>query len=139
MFRETWVKQVYAVILDRGPNHFIIARGTTQINHDQGELVFGPVRPGSRAAKRWRNPDVTADTYFYRFDIRPVKIDTISPELVRGYCEEELLRALHDAMNQLIADLHAGKRMPRWAGWPSEAFAPLSEAKAAPSETSGVE
>lgn len=126
ILQETSSKQTYAVILAEFPKVFIIARGTSNAGHESGELIFGPIQPRSRAANRWQRPSITTDTYFYRFDIRPVPRAAVTCERVRGFCEEDLHEALVAAMNELIDKVIAGHAVPRWDLLPREELLPIA-------------
>lgn len=89
-YQEIPGKQVYAVVVAIGEEHILVARGTSNSSHGEEKLIHGAIVPRSSAARRWVDPPITRDTYFYEFDIKRIPRGKLDHASLHRMCEGSL-------------------------------------------------
>lgn len=97
-YEESPGKRVYGVVVELSADLVLVARGTSNASHDETQRIrVTPVQPRSKEARRWTNPPITRDTYFYTFDIRAIARPVIDTADLHGLCEESFWNDIRKA------------------------------------------
>lgn len=116
-YEESRGKHVYGVVVELGTDRVLVARGTSNGSHDETQMIrLTPVQPGSREARRWTNPPITRDTYFYSFDIQAIPREVIDGANLHSLCEESLWNDIRNVAQRKSLSFMIVGPQPRQTG-----------------------